>query len=300
MELWIPITILAAFSQNIRSALQKHLTEHLSTVGATQARFFYAVPFSLVYVTVLCRGMGFTLPTPNLTFIFYTLAGGIFQILATALLVGLFSYRNFFIGTSYSKTETIQTALLGFFILSDNLSFGAIIGISLGIFGVMIISSTKNNYHLRGMIRSLKSKSALMGILAGLFFGISAVCFRGASLSLQGGYMIQAAFTLTTVLIFQTLAICLYLIIKEPGQLSAVVTHWRLSWLVGLTGMIASACWFTAMTLQNAGHVRALGQIELVFAFLASAVFFKEKSSNIELLGIVIIVTGILILLLYK
>ena len=35
IELWIPITIFAAFMQNLRSALQKHIKGRLSTGGAT-------------------------------------------------------------------------------------------------------------------------------------------------------------------------------------------------------------------------------------------------------------------------
>lgn len=300
LEIWIPITILAAFSQNIRSALQKHITEKLSTVGATQARFFYAIPFSVLYVAILCYAMDYQLPTLNSGFILYAVIGGLSQIVAAALLVALFSYRNFFVGTTYSKTETIQAAILGFFILSDNLTPGAIIGISLGIAGIMVISGSKNNASLWGMITSLATKSALIGMCAGLFFGIAAVSFRGASLSLTGGFVIQAAFTLMVVLIFQTVTVMLYLKVKEPGQMLAVVRNWRVCWLVGATGMIASACWFTAMTLQNASHVRALGQIELVFAFIASTLIFKEKTTKLELLGIGIVVLGIFILLLYK
>ena len=53
IELWIPITILAAFSQNLRSALQKHLKSRLSTAGATYVRFFYAVPFAFLYLFIL-------------------------------------------------------------------------------------------------------------------------------------------------------------------------------------------------------------------------------------------------------
>ena len=52
-ELWIPVTIVAAFMQNARSALQKHLTGRLSTLGATYVRFLYALPFALVYVAAL-------------------------------------------------------------------------------------------------------------------------------------------------------------------------------------------------------------------------------------------------------
>lgn len=296
----MPITILAAFSQSIRSALQKHLTESLSTVGATQARFFYAVPFAIIYVGVLCYGMGYTLPTPNPMFYLYAIVGGLSQIVATALLLRLFSYRNFFVGITYSKTETIQAALLGFFILADGLTAGAIIGISLGIVGVMIMSSTRNSTSFAGLLNSLKSRSALTGISAGLFFGISAVSFRGASLSLDGGFVIQAAFTLMVVLVFQSVVVSLYLIKREPGQMTAVITNWRISWLVGVTGMIASACWVTAMTIENACHVRALGQVELVFAFAASTLIFKEKTSKLEFLGISVILAGILILVFFK
>ncbi len=39
MELWIPLTIAAAFFQNIRSAMQKHLKGKLSTLGAAYVRF---------------------------------------------------------------------------------------------------------------------------------------------------------------------------------------------------------------------------------------------------------------------
>ena len=49
-ELWIPLTIAAAFFQNLRSALQKHLKSRLSTAGATYVRFFYAWPFAVIYV----------------------------------------------------------------------------------------------------------------------------------------------------------------------------------------------------------------------------------------------------------
>ena len=44
MELWIPLTIAAAFFQNIRSALQKDLKGKLSILGAAYVRFVYALP----------------------------------------------------------------------------------------------------------------------------------------------------------------------------------------------------------------------------------------------------------------
>jgi drug/metabolite transporter (DMT)-like permease len=52
------------------------------------------------------------------------------------------------------------------------------------------------------------------------------------------------------------------------------------------------------MTLQNAAYVRALGQIELVFTFLAAHLIFRESSTRLEVTGVVLVIGGILILLL--
>ncbi len=300
MELWIPITLVAAFSQNIRGALQKHLTGKLSTGGATQARFFYALPFALVYVIALRYGFGYTLPEPNLKFILFAASGALAQVFGAATLVALYSHRNFFVGTAFSKTESIQAAVLGLVILGDSVSAGAMIGICMGLVGMVIISGARHEAGVLKILGSLTTRPALLGICAGLGFGVSAICFRGASLSLQGGYAIQAAFTLLAVLTLQTLVVAAYLRVKEPGQMKMLMANWRIAALVGLAGMIASVGWFTAMTLQNAGYVRALGQIELVFSLIASALIFNEKTTRMEFVGITVIVAGILILLLFR
>ena len=96
----------------------------------------------------------------------------------------------------------------------------------------------------------------------------------------------------------QTVAMGIYLALREPGQLRAVLVHWRPSLMVGITGALASIFWFSAFTLQNAAYVRALGQIELVFTIMISAIYFQEKIKRMELAGIVFIVAGILILVL--
>ncbi|MDJ0895534.1 MAG: hypothetical protein QNJ92_10380, partial [Alphaproteobacteria bacterium] len=84
MELWVPITIAAAFFQNLRSALQKHLKAQLSTSGATYARFLYAWPLALIYVGALWQGQGLAIPAPSVTFAVWCMLGGGAQILATA------------------------------------------------------------------------------------------------------------------------------------------------------------------------------------------------------------------------
>ena len=50
MELWVLITVGAAFLQNLRSALQRQLTARLSAEGAAYVRFLFALPFVAIYL----------------------------------------------------------------------------------------------------------------------------------------------------------------------------------------------------------------------------------------------------------
>ena len=137
----------------------------------------------------------------------------------------------------------------------------------------------------------------MIGLVCGAFLGASVVFYRGGALSLGGdGFIIQAAFTLAVSVVMQTVMMGAYLAVRERDQLRAVIVHWRPSLLVGVAGVLASIFWFSAFTLQNAAYVRALGQIELIFTFIASVVFFREKINKLEFAGIIFITGGILIL----
>jgi drug/metabolite transporter (DMT)-like permease len=152
---------------------------------------------------------------------------------------------------------------------------------------------------LWALFTSLAEKPARIGIASGAFFGLSAISYRGASLSLGGhGFLIRAAYTLASVTLFQTLVMAIYMRLGEPGQVTAVFRAWRVAAWAGITGMIASAGWFTAMTIQNAAYVRALGQIELVFTLAAGIFLFHEWPNHAEVIGILLVIAGILLLLL--
>ncbi|MDA0998392.1 MAG: DMT family transporter [Proteobacteria bacterium] len=300
MELWIPITIVAAFMQNLRSALQKHLKGRLSTGGATYVRFFYAWPFALLYAFSLNRLGGYAYPDWNGKFLLFCVLGGLSQIIFTGLLVWLFSFRNFAVGTTFSKTETAQIALLGFFLLGDTLTMGAVLAIAVSVVGVMTMSAAQTKITFKTLLSALTEKSTLIGLASGLFLGGSVVSFRGAAKALEyDGFVMAAAFTLAVSVVIQAVLMGAYLLWREPGQMTAVLKHWRWSLAVGVAGVLGSIAWFTAFTIENAAHVRALGQIELVFTFIASTLFFHERSTKLEIAGILLVIAGIVLLLLF-
>jgi drug/metabolite transporter (DMT)-like permease len=138
----------------------------------------------------------------------------------------------------------------------------------------------------------------VLGVLSGTGFAVAAVSYRAAALSLpEGDFLIRAGFTLAVTVTLQTLIMGAFIGLREPGELGRVLASWRSSIRVGLLGAAASACWFTAMTLVNAGLVRALGQVELLFTFMASIWVFRERVSAREVVGAVLIVLGIWLLL---
>ena len=123
--------------------------------------------------------------------------------------------------------------------------------------------------------------------------------YRAASLSLGGeGFIIQASITLASALVFQTIVMGLYMALREKKELRACFVSWKTSIWVGLAGALASIGWFTAMTIQQAALVRALGQIELVFTIATATLIFKERINKMEFIGIFLILAGIIILIL--
>ena len=294
-EIWIPITIFAAFSQNLRSIYQKKLQKNISNISSTYTRFLFGLPFVFIYFLFLYNysNTTFLVSNINLQFIFYCLIGGISQIIATFLLLKIFMTNNFSVATAYSKTEPIQAAFFGFILLSDPISFIGFIGILIGLIGIMITSTKKVNLSI-----NFFNLSVFYGLLSGSLFGLAAVLFRGASHSLFSiDYILTSSFTLLIAIGIQTLILTIYILIKDIKQFYLLYLNWKDSLIVGFFGAFASICWFYAMSVQNVAYVRALGQIELIFTILASIFYFKEKIIKTEILGILITLTGILIIL---
>lgn len=299
MPLWIPVTIFAAFMQNLRFLLQRHLkVTSLSTAGATWARFLYSAPLVLVIVLAFAAATGQGLPGTNGWFWAFILSGGLAQIVATMCVVALFARRNFPVGITLAKTEVILTALLGLLILGESVSLPVVIAIGFGFAGVVLLSDPPRGRVAVPWRARLFNAASGYGIASGLLFGVSAVGYRGASLALEGGSVfLRASFTLSAATMVQTLALGAWIFWRERREIGRVLASWRVSGLVGLTSMLGSLGWFTAFTLQSAAYVKALGQVELLFTFLVSVFWLKERSSAKELGGAALIVFSLLLII---
>jgi uncharacterized membrane protein len=284
---WIPITLVAASSQSVRNALQRHLKGRLSTNGAAFTRFVFGVPLATIYLALLLAVGAGSLPSPGPAFWAWVVAAGLSQIVATSLQIHVMAARNFATGVAYAKTEVVQAALFEVAFLGAVVGGLGAAGIALATFAVMLMSVVNTEHPLRAIFLGWTERSALIGLLAGSFFAVAAVGFRGASISLQHpSAFLAAAFTLVVATAFQTLVMGVYLGLSEAGELRRVIVHARTGALVGLASFVGSVGWFTAFTLQIAAYVRTLGLVELLFTVMISLYAFRERPSRAELIGL--------------
>ena len=289
METWLLLTFLGAFLQNIRSFLQRRITDNLSINGSSFVRFLFAIPLAFVVVLLLVDRIPF-LPW---TFLGYVIAGGIAQIVGTSCLISAVVKGNFSVGTTLSKTEAAQAALFGLVVLGDAITVYIALGILVSLAGVACLSWSSGSF-----LPNLSRRALILGLISGTGFAVAAVCFRGASLSLEfGEFFERAALTVLVAVSLQSIILGVYLLVREPGELARVFQNWRVSSVIGCVGMLASLCWFSAMTLNSAAVVRAVGQIELLFTLMTTIWLFKERLRIVQLLGMVLIVAGIWLLI---
>ena len=163
---WIVVTVIAAFVQNLRFTLQKNINKKVSTFASSYVRFAFACPFAIALFFIYFQDTTIiTQALSNNKFIIYFISASISQIIFTFIMLYLFQFSNFIIGTSLSKTEVIQIVALELILFGDTLSFLATTGVIISTIGI-IIFSVKN---LNLFFKNLFSKTTIIGIITGFF-----------------------------------------------------------------------------------------------------------------------------------
>ncbi|MGY3620026.1 drug/metabolite transporter (DMT)-like permease [Bradyrhizobium sp. USDA 10063] len=261
-SLWIPFTIVAALGQVARNAMQRSLTGPLGTWGATNIRFLFGFPFSVLFFALVIVATGDSVRWPPAVFWPWLLLGALSQIVATGLMLLAMNERSFVVTTAYLKTEAIQTAIFGFVFLGDHLTWLKVIAILIATIGVVITALRPG-----GEKGFAEVKPTIIGLVAAAAFALSAIGFRGAIITVPGvSFVTASTYTLVFGLFVQTLVLSIYLLLRAPGVLKAILGLWRPSMLAGFMGAFASQFWFLAFALTAAANVRTLALIEVLFA----------------------------------
>jgi drug/metabolite transporter (DMT)-like permease len=292
--LWVPLTVIAAALQVVRNGAQANLTGKIGTLGATQVRFVFGLPFALLFLVIAVAGTGSGLPHFDAAAIGWVTLGALCQIGATALMLVVMHRRAFGVAYAYIKTEPVIVALLGVVLLHDRLPVLAWGATAIVTAGVLFASVKPGEWDKllaeRGMI--------LAGVAAGGLFGLSAIAFRGAIEALgQGQFVLRALTMLAVVLALQTAMLGGWLALRDRAAFVGSLREWRTSLGAGLAGAASSAFWFGAFALTPAANVRTLGLIELPMVALASGRLTGKAMARHELVGLVVVMAGVALLL---
>lgn len=292
--LWIFATLVAAGAQTARNAMQSSLMATLGTLGATQVRFVYGLPFAAAFLALAAVFAGTAIPAPTLPFLAFTVGGAVAQIGGTALLLKAMRERSFSVATTFNKTEAVQVAIFGVVLLGEHLTLVGTAAIVVATAGVVLVAA-KPGLDLGGG----GARPVVYGIASGGCFAIASVGFRGGILELGDGvYYLRAATTLVWALAFQALLLGMWMTLFARRALLGSFALWRQSLVAGFFGAFASEFWFLGFSLTAAANVKALGLVEVVFAQVVAHRLFAQRATVRELAGMGLVVAGVSLLLL--
>jgi drug/metabolite transporter (DMT)-like permease len=295
--LWAVFTVIAAGSQTLRNAMQRGLTATLGTAGATQVRFLFGLPFAMLFLSVILAVTGHGIPRFDAGAALWICLGASTQIAATALMLGAMKERSFVVTTALIKIEPVWVALFGLVFLGEHLSWELAAAILIATTGVMLVSWPTGAV----TARSLVGRSGLLGIAAGMMFGVSAIGYRGGILGVkalgENHFVVAATSVLVLGLIMQVGLLAAYLALFDRKTLAGIIAAWRPSIVAGFMGALASQFWFLAFAVESAARIRTLALVEIFFAQILSRTMFKQGVTWREGFGIALIVAGVVWLL---
>jgi uncharacterized membrane protein len=95
----------------------------------------------------------------------------------------------------------------------------------------------------------------------------------------------------------EVVLLSLWIAMREPASFRQVPLHWRRMSLIGSTSFAASLGWFWAFSLTLVAYVKAVGQIEVLFAVALGIRFLGERTLIRQLPGVLLVVMGIVMVL---
>lgn len=292
--LWVPLTLAASAAQVVRNGAQASLTARIGTLGATQTRFVFGLPFAVLFLLVAMALTGEAMPRFEAQALGWTALGAACQIGGTATMLMVMGRRAFSVGYAYIKTEPVTVALLGVVILGDQLPALAWVAVAVVTLGVLAASVPPDQYRRIAGERWMIA----LGIFSGALYGLSSIAFRGGIEELdEGGFVLRSLSVLVASLVMQTAMLGGWLLLFDRAALAGSVREWRRSFGAGFAGATASALFFTAFALTPAANVRTLALADLPIAALFSGRLTGQRTRRHELAGMLTIAAGVLLLL---
>ena len=290
LEPWLLYAILAAVFAGLTTILAKIGIEGVNSHLATAIRTVVVVIFAWLMVLVVGSGREIV-ALDGRTWLFLSLSG-----LSTGA-----SWLCFFhalkIGTvsnvsPLKKSSTVSTMLLAIFVLQETATVFMWFGIGLIALGTYLMLDKKEKLSTEQEVETRRQYGWLFwGILAALFASLTAI-FGKIGIEHVDANLGNA---IRTMLVLPTAWVLVFLTGKQKGirQIS------RKSWLfLLLSGLATGGSWlffYRALQIGNASLVVPIDKLSIVITIAFARIFFGEKMSPRRLVGLVLLVVGTLL-----
>lgn len=301
--MWVLLAIIAGCVQTVRNALSRSLTGKISPTLNSWARFSFNLPFSTSLVLVLLFLHG----TPTLTwqFYFYCTGTAIAQLLANVALIKAFERANFAQSIVLHKLEVVFTAIIGMLFFAEAPSPIGWIGVIVCTIGMLLINLGRERgpegwrRAIHFDVGALFALACAMGlVMAGFFLKTGVGHFVLANPRVGTGRFEAAVHTLFHTTWIEVVMLSVALAFRQPREFRLVPKHWRHMLPLGASAFAGSVCWFWAYSLTLVAYVKAVGQIEVVFAIVLAIRVWREKEIWQQLPGVALVMVGIALVVL--
>lgn len=301
--MWILLSLTAGTVQAARNALSRSLAGKVSPALNSWARFTFNLPFTTALLLVLLA----TRPpmATSLVFFAFCAATAVAQLLGNIALVAAFERANFAESIVLHKLEIVFAALIGFAFFGENPTASGWAGVVLSASGILFMNLGRERGP-RGWLRMFHlDAGAVLALVCGLLLVFASFFLKEATAELArlnphlgSGRFEAAVHTLFHTTWIEVVILSVAIRVTRPGEFAKVPLHWRRMVLVGFTGFAGSLCWFWAYSIALVAYVKALGQIESVFAIALAVRVWGEREIWRQLPGVLLILSGIALVLL--
>lgn len=284
--MWVLYAFCSAFFAGITAILAKIGIKNTDSNLATAIRTIVILLFSWLMVFIV--GSFNTIPElSNKTIIFLILSG-----LATGL-SWLCYFKALQLGnvnkvTPIDKSSTILTMILAMIFLGEQIKVLKIISIVLIGIGTYLMIEKKEDSK-----QAKDNKWLLFAFGSAIFASLTSVLgkvgIEGVESNLGTAIRTIVVLIMAWVVVFVT---------KKQGEIKNIdKKSWKFLILSGLTTGLSWLCYYKALQDGEAGIVVPIDKLSIVITIAFSYFILKEKLNKKSILGLILIVTGTLILL---
>ena len=276
------LALMSAFFHASSGIFIKSIKSEVSAFQITAFRFWIATP-CLVILTLLSVNISDLLTIPLIPLLLIVLATVIntagILLFTTAIIKGR-------VGITYTTSTSMMiffSLLLGILLKIDTISLWAIIGSILILTGVYLVNKT-NNYNQT----SIDKKIILLPLFAALLWSIGLIL---TDFSLKE---IEPIVTASIRALLPAIGFTIWILITNKKISISNLTLKDKSFLgaSGLLGLGSSLSFLFALSLTRPSITVILNSVSPIFAVLLSFIFLKEKLSIYQILGVLISISG--------